>query len=174
MASRPSGSGSRSPSLLVGDHDVAVAALGRLDELGVTVTLDDFGTGYSSLSYLRRLPTKILKIDREFVSGASATGSEAVLAKASVALEHRMGLRVVAEGVGSHEQLAHLAANGTDFGQGYLLGRPVSSESLVWRLRKQHLQGCGSPWCRVHPHVWDECRSDPGRRGSRTHIASSQ
>ena len=82
-----------------------------------------------------------MKSDRTFVSGASSTGSEAVLVGAIAALALRLGLRVVAEGLESYEQLAHLVAIGSDFGQGDLLGRPASSDCLVRRLLKQHRQG---------------------------------
>ncbi len=98
-----------------------VAAIKRL---GVQLALDDFGTGYSSLTYLQRLPIDELKIDRSFVAGCD--GDNAALAGAIIAMAHRLGLHVVAEGVETPQQLAFLRSNGANAFQGYLYAPPLA------------------------------------------------
>jgi len=86
---------------------------------GIQVALDDFGTGYSSLSYLRRFDIDYLKIDRSFVSGMTRDNADADLVEAIIAMAHKLGLKVVAEGVETATQHAMLQQFGCDFGQGY-------------------------------------------------------
>ncbi len=106
--------------------------LARLRDLGVRIAIDDFGTGYSSLSQLQDLPVTELKIDKSFVHRAGALG--AGLIRAMVHLARDLGLRVVAEGVETEDQLAMLTAAGCDRMQGYLLGRPVPAEEALAHL----------------------------------------
>lgn len=98
----------------------------QLGELGVELYIDDFGTGYSSLSYLTRLPLKILKVDRSFVSKMSSDPRSEEIVRAIVTLAHNLGLKAVAEGVETGEQLAKLQVLGCELGQGYWFSRPVS------------------------------------------------
>ena len=95
-------------------------------EAGMQVALDDFGTGYSSLSYLRKFNIDFLKIDQSFVANLSPDGPDLALCEAIILLAHKLGLRVVAEGIESREQFELLAAAGCDDGQGYLFARPLS------------------------------------------------
>jgi diguanylate cyclase (GGDEF)-like protein/PAS domain S-box-containing protein len=109
----------------------AGAVLRDLADLGVRLSIDDFGTGYSSLGRLRHLPVSALKIDRSFVadmtteSAADGTGDGGVIVESTIALAHRLGLVVVAEGVETAAQLAGLAGLDCEIVQGFLLGRPV-------------------------------------------------
>ncbi|MGR7028179.1 putative bifunctional diguanylate cyclase/phosphodiesterase [Geodermatophilus sp. URMC 62] len=117
-------------SVLLSDPDRSLAVVGRLADLGVAVSIDDFGTGYSSLSYLRDLPVGELKLDRSFTADLlTDTRTEAIVAS-TVALAHRLGLRVVAEGVEHDETLAHLAGLGCDESQGYLHSAPLPADRL--------------------------------------------
>jgi diguanylate cyclase (GGDEF)-like protein/PAS domain S-box-containing protein len=108
-----------------------------LQELGVRIAIDDFGTGYSSLAYLARLPIQVLKVDRSFVQDCDRRGGELRLIETIVRLGHGLGLRVVAEGVEREAQLEQLHAVGCDGVQGFLLGRPGSSERIERLLEDQ-------------------------------------
>ena len=122
-------------SVLMADPEMATTILQRLHELGVQVAIDDFGTGHSALSYLKRFPAGTIKIDRSFVRGLPADRDDAAITQAVVAMSHKLGLRVVAEGIETPEQLQYLIGIGCDEAQGYLLGRPVSAEATGALLR---------------------------------------
>ena len=109
-------------------HDVQ-RQLSRLRDLGVRIAIDDFGTGYSSLSQLQDFPVTELKIDKSFVHRAGALGLG--LIRAMVHLARDLGLRIVAEGVETEEQLAMLTEAGCDRMQGYLFGRPVPADEAL-------------------------------------------
>ena len=118
-------------STLMHDARSALRVLHRLKDLGVALAIDDFGTGYSSLGYLQRFPLDVLKVDKSFVAGlGQEAGGEEIVA-AVVGLAHALGLRVVAEGVETHRQLAALQELGCDFAQGYLFSPPVPAADLV-------------------------------------------
>ncbi len=115
-------------SMAIADPERTISLLNGLKELGVRVALDDFGTGYSSLSHLARLPIDTVKIDRSFVSKLEDAREHIVIATSVIALGHRLGLTVVAEGVETHEQAAFLGNEACDLLQGYLFSKPVSPE----------------------------------------------
>jgi diguanylate cyclase (GGDEF)-like protein/PAS domain S-box-containing protein len=110
----------------VQQHDEALAELARIRALGVSIAIDDFGTGYSILSRLQNFPLDRLKIDRSFVADIDGDGT-APLVVAMIGMGHELGLKVVAEGVETTDQMAFLQANGVDEVQGYLLSRPVDA-----------------------------------------------
>jgi diguanylate cyclase (GGDEF)-like protein/PAS domain S-box-containing protein len=123
-------------SALIDDRERALSVLHDLKRLGVQIAVDDFGTGYSSLSYLSGLPVDCLKIDRAFVTRVSQGGRDAALAQAIVSMGHALGLRVLAEGVETAEQLQFLRSHGCDEGQGYLFAKPAAPDALADLLRK--------------------------------------
>ncbi|MFG6488583.1 putative bifunctional diguanylate cyclase/phosphodiesterase [Roseateles sp. BYS78W] len=112
-------------SMLIERPAEGVAMLRRLKDLGVTLSLDDFGTGYSSLAYLRQFPIDALKIDKSFVDHIEAGPDGSAIVDAVISLAHRLGLGVVAEGVETPGQQAHLIAQGCDMLQGFGLARPL-------------------------------------------------
>ncbi len=104
-------------------------------ERGISIALDDFGTGYSSLQYLRQFPIHKLKIAMQFVHGVTEDPDDAAIVAAVISLGHRLGLRVIAEGVETREQLEFLKEHGCDEAQGYYFSKPVSAEELAEKLR---------------------------------------
>ena len=118
-------------SMLVDDVERTMEKLQRFSDLGVSLAIDDFGTGYSSLAYLSRLPVDILKIDRSFVAGLGTHPEMTAVTSAIVALGKSLNLTVVAEGIEEPAQLAALTTMGCDYGQGYLLSRPLAADDVA-------------------------------------------
>ena len=118
-------------SVLLHDLEAVAASLEAIKALDVGLALDDFGTGYSSLQYLRGLPIDRLKVDRGFVAGLGINGADTAIVASTIALAHALGLRSVAEGVETDEQLAVLREMGCDFAQGYLVSRPADLETFT-------------------------------------------
>jgi EAL domain-containing protein (putative c-di-GMP-specific phosphodiesterase class I) len=116
-------------SAVMRDAEGAISTLQALKALGVQVAIDDFGTGYSSLAYLKQFPVDTLKIDRSFVDGLGRDAQDGAIVRSVVALAKTLELSVTAEGIETPAQRAQLAMLGCDFGQGYLLGRPLAQES---------------------------------------------
>lgn len=112
-------------STLISETEAALAELGRLRALGVSVAMDDFGTGYSSLNYLARFPFNKIKIDRGFTNGLMRDPTISAIVSTIVALGRALGILVTAEGVENAEQAALLRQLGCPQAQGYLYGRPL-------------------------------------------------
>ena len=108
--------------------------LRNLKRMGVQLAIDDFGLGYSSLSYLKRFPVDFLKIDRSFIAGLggepNGVSKDTEIVKAMIDLTHALGLRVIAEGVETSEQLARLRNMKCDLAQGNYFSEPLPSEAL--------------------------------------------
>ena len=122
-------------SVLMDQSEAGIRALRDLRGLGVRLVLDDFGTGYSSLSYLKHLPLDTIKIDRSFVAGIDGAADRSIV-DAVIALAHGLGIAVVAEGIETESQLDRLRDLGCDYGQGYLISRPVPAERTAALLRR--------------------------------------
>jgi diguanylate cyclase (GGDEF)-like protein/PAS domain S-box-containing protein len=125
-------------SLLMQDIDATVVTLHELRALGVRIAIDDFGTGYSSLSYLRRFPIDILKIDKAFIDGITASDDDATLAEAVVGLGRALRLQTVAEGIEHADQKSMLSDLGCTYGQGFLFARPGSAEEITALVRETY------------------------------------
>jgi diguanylate cyclase (GGDEF)-like protein/PAS domain S-box-containing protein len=118
-------------SLLMVNTEEAVRTLEYLKSLGLKLSIDDFGTGYSSLSYLKRFPIDALKIDRSFIDEITTDVDDATITRAVIGMAHNLGLKVVAEGVESREQLSFLSANGCDEAQGFFFAPPQSAADIA-------------------------------------------
>ena len=116
--------------VLTGDTEQSITAMKALKATNIKLAIDDFGTGYSSLSYLKKFPIDILKIDRLFISECDSNRDDAAICVAIITLAKSLGLRVVAEGVETAEQLAFLKQHECDVYQGYYYSRPLDAEKI--------------------------------------------
>jgi diguanylate cyclase (GGDEF)-like protein len=113
------------------DPEGAVRMLGHLQAMGLRVAIDDFGTGYTSLSYLKQLPVHTLKIDRAFVTDILENTKDQAITESIIALGHKLGLSVLAEGIENEDVWQRLRSLHCDEGQGYHLARPMPSTDLL-------------------------------------------
>jgi diguanylate cyclase (GGDEF)-like protein/PAS domain S-box-containing protein len=104
--------------------------LRHLFDSGVSIALDDFGTGYSSLNYLRQYPFSVIKLDRSFITNLTTDDSDFKLVCATINMAHSLGLKVVAEGVETEDQLKLLRDQQCDIAQGYLISKPLSEKDV--------------------------------------------
>ncbi|QKK01374.1 MAG: EAL domain-containing protein [Pseudomonadota bacterium] len=118
-------------STLLHDRDLAGETLLGLRGRGINVWLDDFGTGFSGLNHLRQLRVTGVKIDRSFIADILTDADDLALSSAIIAMAHSVGMRVIAEGVESPEQLELLRDNGCDLVQGFLLARPMPAAEVA-------------------------------------------
>jgi diguanylate cyclase (GGDEF)-like protein/PAS domain S-box-containing protein len=116
--------------LLLNTSPNVAAKLLEYRDAGIQVALDDFGTGYSSMSYLKKFDIDYLKIDRSFVRDMASDESDRAIAESVIVMAHRLGLKVIAEGIETREQMELLAAAGCDFGQGYLYAPPCPPQEF--------------------------------------------
>ncbi len=118
-------------TVLLNNNSATLVMLHALRELGVSVSMDDFGTGYSSLSYLRSFPFNKIKVDQCFVRDLSHHPQSRTIIRAVVALAKGLGMKTLAEGVETNDQLEELRRAGCDDAQGYLLGEPASAAAAA-------------------------------------------
>ncbi|MBT0961507.1 EAL domain-containing protein [Denitromonas iodatirespirans] len=118
-------------SALMEDPEQANDVLRRLKALGLRLAIDDFGTGYSSLAYLSEFPVDQLKIDRRFITQIATDAASEAISTSVIALAHQMGLRVIAEGVETEEQLEFLNRHGCDEIQGYYYSAPMPASACA-------------------------------------------
>ena len=124
-------------SSLMVDLESTGRALRRLCDSDIQLHVDDFGTGYSSLAYLCRLPIHTLKIDRSFVRQMTYSGENMEVVRTIVQLARNLGHGVIAEGVETEGQLALLQNLGCDFGQGFLISRPLDPQRAEQIIKKR-------------------------------------
>ena len=125
-------------SVMMKNADPDIEALKSLRALGMRFAVDDFGTGYSSLTYLKRFPINILKIDKAFIRDITADADDAAIVRAITTMAHSLGLKTVAEGVETREQLEFLRAHKCDFAQGYYFSRPLPGDEIAALLKSGH------------------------------------
>lgn len=130
-------------SAIMDNAQTAIAIAKQLQIRQIHLSIDDFGTGYSSLSYLHHFPVQSLKIDRSFIQSIGIDKKTTEIVQAILSLGHALDMTVVAEGVETAEQLAHLHNLGCDHGQGYFFDKPLNSQQatdLILRARSAYRQ----------------------------------
>jgi len=120
--------------MLVDDLNETTARMRDLTQLGIRFSIDDFGTGYSNLAYLRKMPLYELKIDKSFLRDTPHDINGTAIVQSILAMAAHLGLRVVAEGVETAEQVHFLENNGAPCMQGYLFCRPMPLDDLIGHL----------------------------------------
>jgi EAL domain-containing protein (putative c-di-GMP-specific phosphodiesterase class I)/CHASE2 domain-containing sensor protein len=118
----------------LGIDATTIGTLSSIRDLGVTISIDDYGTGLSTLQYLKRIPAAEIKIDQSFVMGLAESRSDRLMVESTIALAHSLGRRVVAEGVQQRDVLEVLSKMGCDIAQGFIIGRPMSLDTLLKRV----------------------------------------
>jgi diguanylate cyclase (GGDEF)-like protein len=122
-------------SIMMQDMAAVERDLQQLVGLGVHLAIDDFGTGYSSLAYVKRFPVDRIKIDQSFVRNMVHDVNDAAIVRAIITLGHSLNVTVVAEGVETADQLAHLRVEGCDEIQGYYFGKPMPAADFINLIR---------------------------------------
>ncbi len=141
-------------SAIMGEEGPALAILEAVAKAGIRLAIDDFGTGYSSLSYLQRLPASVVKIDQSFMRGLTEDERKRSLVSTMISLSHKLGYRVVAEGVETHQTMEFLCGAHCDEAQGYLFGRPMTAEDFItWYRNHADISPESSTTKRVAPHM---------------------
>src|SRR5690606_16975502 len=105
-------------------------------DAGIEIALDDFGTGYSSLSYLSRFDIDFIKIDRSFINNMTASDEDFSLCEAIIAMAHKLGIKVIAEGVETAQQKSLLKEIGCDYAQGFLISAPLPPDEFEDLLKR--------------------------------------
>lgn len=122
---------------LLDDSPVIRDKLAFLREAGCSFALDDFGTGYSSLSYLKKMNVDFIKVDKSFIRDLAVDQSDYALVEAIIVMAHKLGIKVVAEGVETAEQNGILKEIGCDFVQGYYYAKPMLPQDFINYLKAQ-------------------------------------
>jgi diguanylate cyclase (GGDEF)-like protein/PAS domain S-box-containing protein len=116
--------------LLLNDSPRVREKLNNLQQAGIQLAIDDFGTGYSSMAYLKKFKVDFLKIDQSFVHDMTTSADSRIVAETIIVMAHKLGLKVIAEGVETAEQRDWLRTAGCDYAQGYFFSQPVSSRDF--------------------------------------------
>jgi diguanylate cyclase (GGDEF)-like protein len=159
-------------SAVMADPERAGDVLERLRDLGVKLSIDDFGTGYGSLVYLTTVPAGELKIDRRFASDVDTNAASAAIVSAVIGLAHRLGLKVVAEGVESQSALSELGRLGCDQVQGYLVSKPLPGTEIIAFATRHAFRVLGVPF-KQDSVVLELAQSSPASRRARAPLRDS-
>lgn len=130
-----------SEKVLLSSIPAVDAALRSIADRGIALTIDDFGTGASSLQHLRRFPFSTLKVDRSFVHNVLQNHEDTILVEAVIAMARKLGLRVLAEGVETPDQIDYLLTQYCDMFQGFLFGKPLPSDEFSQQLAQHRVSG---------------------------------
>jgi EAL domain-containing protein (putative c-di-GMP-specific phosphodiesterase class I) len=117
--------------VLLHDRPEVARKLTQFHEAGIRVSLDDFGTGYSAMAYLKTFPIDYLKIDRLFVRDMATDSDAHAIVEAIIVMAHKLGLKVIAEGIETAEQRDMLKVAGCDYGQGFLFAKPMPAAEVA-------------------------------------------
>ena len=125
-------------TILMEDLEKTVKTLNKLKKMGIKISIDDFGTGYSSLSYLKQFPIDTLKIDQSFISSINSNlvDDNFTIANIVIDLGHKLGMKVIAEGVETEHQIRFLKKYACDKIQGYIISEPVNEIEFNLLLKK--------------------------------------
>ena len=124
-------------SMIMDNTKIAARVLKQLKTMKIQLAIDDFGTGYSSLGYIRKFPADLLKIDRSFISRMNDDEESLGIVRAVITMARNLGLKVIAEGVETAEQLKQLRTLGCDYGQGFYFSQPLDSQEVEHILKKK-------------------------------------
>ena len=139
-------------SWIISDLSGAACKLQQLRDLGVGIAIDDFGTGYSTFNYLQELPLDTLKIDRSFIHRLDGSAANLSTVRAIIGLAQQLGLKTVAEGVETEQNLSQLRAIGCDLMQGFFLASPLEPKGACSLFLQQHSRpGVAAPHTEVSP-----------------------
>ncbi len=117
-------------SLLLDARHEVIEKLNMLRDSGIEISIDDFGTGYSSLAYLRKFEIDYVKIDRSFITNIANDANDMALCEAIIIMAHKLGMKVIAEGIETQEQLDLLIEADCDYGQGFLFAKPLPADEF--------------------------------------------
>ncbi len=115
---------------IIRNPEATIKKFKRLSEVGIQIAVDDYGIGYSSLSLLKRLPIAIMKIDKSFIEDVDSDLNNQIIVKSSIQLAHNLGLKVIAEGAETKDQVDFLKQHGCDYIQGYYFSKPLDFTAL--------------------------------------------
>ncbi len=136
----------------------------QLKDLNIQVAIDDFGTGYSSLSYLKKFDIDFLKIDKSFIQNLTEDSDDSALVQAIIMMAHKLGCKVIAEGIETESQRAILADAGCDYGQGYYFSKPVKASDFHQLIEK---------WESNHSQIEGDTRTLPLFEDSQTALSQN-
>lgn len=123
-------------SIWIEDNKKVLQILTKLKEHHIRLVIDDFGTGYSNLGYLKQFPLDKIKIDKSFIDGLNTNPNDAAIARTIIAIAHILGLKVVAEGVETINQIEFLQQHQCDQIQGFYFSKPLDEENIIQLLKK--------------------------------------
>ncbi|MCR3956129.1 MAG: EAL domain-containing protein [Gudongella sp.] len=126
-------------SVLLENYEIINHKLKQLKDMGIKISIDDFGTGFSSLARLKELNIDIVKIDKYFIDAVAEKDKDSLITADIISMSHKLGLKVVAEGVENREQLYYLEKNNCDIVQGYLISKPLRKQEAIEKLEESKL-----------------------------------